>query len=89
MELQKVLVRHDADIHLKVKCGLSGHPNPCVDRVVKASELDAALTVQSYIHGKISGYDSGIRVKANYKLVNPERDLLKNGELCNCQECLK
>lgn len=87
---KKILVRHDAKVRVVIRCGLSGHPNPCSDSVVEARMLDAHLAISgSYVHGKVSGRDSGIRVRATYRLVNPERDALGDGELCTCAECLK
>ena len=83
------MVRHDAELRVVTKCGLSAHGNPCSDTIVEARHLDAHLTVQSFMHGKVSGMDSGIRVRCSYKLVNPERDVLVDGQLCPCDECMK
>lgn len=85
-----MLVRHDAEIRVVVRCGLTFHGNPCSDTIVPAYLLDAHLTVQSITHGKVSGMDSGIRVKYRYSLVNPERDTLVDGQLCDCRDvCMK
>lgn len=83
-KLQNVVVRHDAEIHVVTKCGLSSHRNPCNDTTVEAYLLDSHLAIQAFMHGKVSGMDSGIRVTSSYKLVNPERDILENGQLCPC-----
>jgi hypothetical protein len=82
-----MLVAHDATFRVVITCGLSMHGDPCSDDVVPARSLDGHLTVQSVIHGKVSGYDSGIRVKQRTTLIDPERNLLGDGKLCPCAEC--
>lgn len=82
-----MLVRHDAELRVVTTCGLSMHGDPCSDTTVEARLLDAHLTVQAFMHGKVSGMDSGIRVSCSYSLVNPDRDALGDGKLCDCKEC--
>jgi len=82
-----MLVAHDAMLRVVITCGLSAHGDPCSDSLVPAASLDGHLVVQSVIHGKVSGYDSGIRVKQRVSLVNPDRDLLGDGKLCPCERC--
>lgn len=82
--MQSVMVRHDAKVRLIVsRCSLHGKHK---DEIVKVRDLDAHLTVMSITHGKVSGYDSGVQVKYRYELVNPARDILENGALCDCKE---
>lgn len=85
----RVNVRHDATVHVVIKCGYSFHGDPCNDSIIPITHLDAHLAVMSVMHGKVSGYDSGIRVTQSWELANPERDILKKGELCTCKECLE
>ena len=82
-----MLVRHDAEIRLIVECKKFHPETPCVDRIIPARSLNTYLDIQSYLHGKVSGMDSGVQVKYTYNLVNPERDVLKDGTLCPCDEC--
>jgi hypothetical protein len=85
---ESVLVRHDAEIRVVIECGLSLHDSPCSDSIVEARLLDTHLAVSgSFMHGKVSGMDSGVRVKARYSLVHPERDTLVDGQLCDCRYC--
>lgn len=84
-----MLVRHDAELEVVIRCNAAGHSKPCSKSIIIAPTLDAHLAISgSYMHGKVSGMDSGIRVRASYKLVNPKRDVLKNGELCPCKDCV-
>lgn len=82
-----MLVAHDATFHVVIRCGLSSHGNPCNDSHVEPELLDGHLTVQAVLHGKVSGYDSGIRVTQRVTLDNPTRNLLGNGKLCPCDKC--
>lgn len=81
------MVRHDAQLRVITKCD-AGHSQPCNNSIIPAPNLDAHMAIEAYKHGKVSGYDSGIRVRCTYKLVNPKRDVLKDGELCPCADCL-
>lgn len=83
-----VMVRHDAELKITTRCDMVGHKQPCSNIIVPAPHLDAHMAVEAYKHGKISGRDSGVRVRCTYKLVNPERDVLKEGQFCTCADCL-
>lgn len=85
---ESVTCRHDAELHVVITCGLSSHGEPCDDSIIPAYELEAHLTLMAVMHGKVSGYDSGVRVQWAYEFVNPERDVLADGEPCTCKECL-
>lgn len=74
-------VRCDAEIEVTITGGRWGKR---VD-VVEAQNLDAHLTVQAFTEGRVSGYmPLGPAPKVNYKLVNPERDILAPEQLCPC-----
>ena len=87
-DARDIHVRHDADLRVIVRCGLSSHGNPCEDVVLKPDVLDAHLSIAAVMHGKVSGMDSGIRVTYRISLVNPKRDKLRKGQLCTCNECV-
>lgn len=79
------MVRHDAEILVTANCSIHGKHKD----IVSASLLDAHLAVEAVTHGKVSGMDSGVRYKYRIKLVNPKRDILKNGQLCPCLDCVR
>ena len=80
-------VRHDARVRVVIKCGLPGHHRPCSDDVMEVRLLDAHLAVAAVTHGKVSGMDSGVRVRSRVTLVDPTRDVLQDGQTCPCAEC--
>lgn len=85
--MKTVLVRHDAELEVTTKCSMPFHTKPCNKTIIVAPTLDAHMAIQAYMHGKVSGMDSGVRVKCTYRLVNPDRDILKDGQLCPCDKC--
>lgn len=84
--MAEVTVRHDAEIEITFHVS-SGVVAPG-DRkqVTTADLLNAALTVGSAMYVGNSAHRHG---SASYslRLVNPERDTLKDGELCTCDDC--
>ncbi len=84
---ETISVRHDAEFevtfHVKANSAV-----PTGDRtsIVRADMLNAHLTVGAamYVGNSITRHGS-----ATYSLhmVNPERDTLKDGELCTCKDC--
>lgn len=57
-------------LRVKVTCNMPGHKRPCSNDVMEAALIDAHLQVVAFCHGKISGMDSGIRVR--YRLSRVE-----------------
>ncbi len=82
-----MLVRHDAEVRVVITCSEPEHDKPCNESILKPAMLDAHLALASYEHGKISGMMSPGKVQYKVSLVKPERDILKNGQLCPCGEC--
>jgi hypothetical protein len=83
-------VRHDAPIEVTIKTG-----RKVLSReVMEASLVGAHLTVQSYIHGGISGrvnwHDRNgplpAAPKVHLRLTDPSY-ALQEGQECNCKEC--
>jgi hypothetical protein len=79
-------VKHGTKFRVVITCGLSTHRDPCSDDIVPAEHLDGHLTVAAVMHGKVSGHDSGIRVKQRVSLVDPS-DELTGDQLCDCARC--
>lgn len=57
-------------LRVRVTCNQRGHRRPCSDDVMEARLVDAHLQVVAFCHGKVSGMDSGVRVK--YRLSRVE-----------------
>lgn len=92
-----VTVRHDAELKVTFyERGLRSHVLS-VD-TVKAYLLDAHITMQTVCYGGVSGMVRWSDPKTgkplqgvsyHYELVNPDRDILTDGQLCDCTEvCL-
>ena len=67
-----MMVPHDTPIEVTITCNAQGHSKPCAKYVVPAYQLDADATVQAVMHGKVSGMDSGIRVRRRIRIVEQE-----------------
>lgn len=86
-----VQVRHDAE--LRVTFYERGTKRVLDESTTTADLLDAHLTVKTIMYGGVSGMicwndpATGRALKGvsyNYELINPERDILTDDELCTC-----
>ena len=90
-----VQVRHDALLKVVFRSG----DRVLDESVVKAYLLSAHITSMSYIFnaaidGGVAWRDpvTGAAIKKptyTYELVDPDAAILKDGELCTCERCLK
>ena len=84
---ETVMVRHDAEYEVTFHV-TENTAVPTGDRtsIVRADMLDAHLTVGAamYVGNSITRHGSATY---SLRMVNPERDTLKDGELCTCDDC--
>jgi hypothetical protein len=84
---ETVSVRHDAEFEVTFHV-TANTAVPTCDRtsIVRADMLNAHLTVGSAMYVGNSLHRHGA-ASYSLRMVNPERDTLKDGELCTCDDC--
>ena len=80
-------VKHGTKVRVVIKCGIASHGDPCSDEIVPIEHLEAHSDVNAFMHGKVSGSDSGVRVTRTVTLVDPT-DELTGDQLCDCADCV-
>lgn len=96
----KVNVRHDATVLLTLTGEQQDGTRYVLDaKTVRVAELNGAILLMEYLYKPLGVYGSGQwrhpgtgdpirRPQYTYELTDPASQILSDGELCDCAECV-